>query len=276
MISDLKGESGPKIRLISAARRNKTRKNRMLNSALRPGEVPDHEAAAQLAERFFQGTPREDKRPQQFSLLLTLIISLISFYVIWPSFAKRLDVKQLEQEIYVPGGGAASLRAVAQKKERKRVVRQEMVPQLYPDIKDVKISPDDDPELDIDQDFNNLSVGGSVGDMDTGFGDGYGGPVLNAGTGDVPEPQLIYRVEPDYPDEGRRARVDGFVLIEAIVNTRGDVVNIKVLQAPPAKYGFAEKATEAVVQWKFKPAIYKGRAVNVRIRFQVEFSLIYY
>ncbi|HUX08547.1 MAG TPA: energy transducer TonB [Acidobacteriota bacterium] len=276
MISDLKGESGPQIRLVSAARRIKTRQNRMLNSALRPGEGPDREAAAKLADRFFQGTPSEDKRPQQFSLLITLIITMISFYVIWPSFMKRFDVQKLEQEIYVPGGGAASLRAVTQKQERKRVVRQEMVPQMFPKIKDVTITLDDDPEFDLDQDFDNLSVGDSFGDMDTGFGDGYGGPVLNAGTGDVPEPVLIHRVEPDYPDAGRRARVDGFVLIEAIINTRGDVVNIKVLQAPPAKYGFAEKAREAVEQWKFKPAIYKGRAVNVRIRFQVEFSLIYY
>jgi TonB family protein len=276
MIRDKIADTGPKLRLLSAARRHKTRRNRMLAAVLQEGEGPDREAAAKLAERFFKGDMLEDKRPQQFSLLFTLLITLISFYTIWPSFVQRMDVKKLEQEIYIPGGGAASMKAVARKQERKRVVRQEMIPQLYPAIKDVRIVADDDPKLDVNEDYDNLSIGSGVGDLDTGFGDGFGGPVLNAGTGDVPEPELIYRVEPEYPEAGRRARVDGFVLIEAIVNTRGDVANIKVLQAPPAKYGFAEKAVEAVQQWKFKPAIYKGRAVNVRIRFQVEFSLIYY
>jgi TonB family protein len=276
MIKDKIGDAGSKLRLISAARRQKSRQNRMLAAALQPGEQPDREAAVKLAERFFKGESFEDRRPRQYSLLITLFIALISFYIIWPTFLPRMDIQKLEQEIYIPGGGASAMRAVARKQEHKRVVRQEMIPQLYPDIKDVRIVSDDQPELDVSEDYDNLSIGSGTGDLDTGFGDGYGGPVLTAGTGDVPEPELIYRVEPEYPEAGRRARVDGFVLVEAIVNTRGDVVNTKVLQAPPAKYGFAEKAIEAVEQWKFKPAIYKGRPVNVRIRFQVEFSLIYY
>ena len=268
-------ESSKTINLATSVRKDK--KTRVFSAALGPGETPDLEAAKKLADRFFQGMNREDKRPTQYSLLTTLLLTILAFYMVWPSFVKHLDIQKKDEQIYIPGGGAMSMKAMTQKKpERRRVIRQEMIPQLYPDIKEVQITPDDTPDLDIDYHFDDLATDGSTGTMDTGFGDGFGGPVLTAGMGDVPEPVLIYRVEPDYPDEARRSRVDGFVLLEAIVNKRGDVVNIKVLQSPPAKYGFAEKAREAVQQWKFKPAIYKGQPVNVRIRFSVEFSLLYY
>jgi len=274
VFEDRHSSSGPKLKFISLGR--KPKEKRVFKAALSEGEGPDPSAAAKIAQRFFEGMSAEEKRPQQFSLLLTLVLMMLAFYIVWPSFMKHPVIPKKEQVIYVPGGGAASMRPVTRKKERKRVVRQEMIPQLYPDIKEVRIAPDDSPELEVDYLFDDLEIGGTTGDMDTGFGDGFGGPVLNAGTGDVPEPILIYRVEPDYPDPARKARVDGFVLLEAIINKRGDVVNIKVLQSPPAKYGFAEKAIEAVSQWKFKPSIYKGRPVNVRIRFSVEFSLLYY
>lgn len=268
-------ETNRKINLATSVRREK--KTRVFSAALGEGETPDYEAAKKLADRFFQGMSREEKRPTEYSLLATLLIFIVAFYIVWPSFMKHLDIQKQMDQVYVPGGGAASMKALTQKQQqRKRVVRQEMIPQLYPDLKEVQITPDEIQELDVDYHFDDLATDGSTGMMDTGFGDGYGGPVLNAGVGDVPEPVLIYRVEPDYPDEARRSRVDGFVLLEAIVNKRGDVVNIKVLQSPPAKYGFAEKAREAVEQWKFKPAIYKGQPVNVRIRFSVEFSLLYY
>jgi len=102
------------------------------------------------------------------------------------------------------------------------------------------------------------------------------GPIMRADEEGVTLPELIYRVEPDYPDRARRARrSESLVILQAIVNTRGEVVFFSVLDESPSGYGFADKAVDAVSQWRFRPAIYNGRPVNVIIGFVVEFDLRY-
>lgn len=273
MFDDRFQDSGPTLRLVSAARRE--RPKRIFKAALGKGEGPDHEATRKLVQGYFEGTPEEEKQPLRYSLLTALVLCLIVFYVVWPSFMRHLDIEKRDDKVYIPGGGATSLKALVRKQEQKPIIKQELIPQFYPDFKEVTLISDEDMQVEVDE-WSDLEIDGSVGTADLGYGDGgIGGPILSAGVGDVPEPILIFRVEPDYPDAARRARVDGFVLLEAIVNKRGDVVNVKVLQSPPSRYGFSEKATEAVEKWKFKPAIYRGRPINVRIRFSVEFNLHY-
>ena len=110
--------------------------------------------------------------------------------------------------------------------------------------------------------------GGGVG---PGSGGGIGGGVFRAGGG-VSAPQLIYRVEPEYTEEARKAKYQGTVMIYCVVDIHGAVRDIRVIRS--LGLGLDEKAVEAVLQWKFKPGMKDGRPVPVSAQIEVTFRLL--
>ena len=120
-------------------------------------------------------------------------------------------------------------------------------------------------------------VGGVVGGVIGGVLGGVPGGVLG-GTqdepilvvGDVRPPELIVRVQPEYPEMARRARIEGKVILEAIINAQGDVENVRVLRSIPL---LDNSAIAAVKKWKYKPAVQHGRPVKVFFTVVVTFSL---
>jgi protein TonB len=101
-----------------------------------------------------------------------------------------------------------------------------------------------------------------------------GGPV-RAGLGGVTLPVLIESTKrtPLYPELGRKARLTGSVILEAVVRKDGSVSNIKVLRTPRAGMGFEEAAMDAVKLWRFQPALRNGQAVDAYFTVVVEFEL---
>ena len=81
------------------------------------------------------------------------------------------------------------------------------------------------------------------------------------------------QILPDYPRLARVAGVTGIVLLEAMVRTDGSVDDVKVLQTPDGHLGFAEAATEAVRQWRYRPGMQNGRPVAVRFTVVLDFKL---
>lgn len=109
--------------------------------------------------------------------------------------------------------------------------------------------------------------GGGVG---PGSGGGYGGGVMQPGGG-VSAPVLIYSVDPEFSDEARRAKYQGICVVSLIVDKQGNPQNIRVVRA--LGMGLDQKAEEAVRQYKFKPAYYKGHPVPVLIDVEVNFRI---
>jgi TonB family protein len=97
------------------------------------------------------------------------------------------------------------------------------------------------------------------------------GPPYRVGNG-ITAPERISGAPPVYTEMARRARVMGTVIVEAIIDERGDVTNVRVLKGLPM--GLDRAAVEAVQSWKFKPALMDGRPVKVyyalTVNFQVE------
>ena len=110
--------------------------------------------------------------------------------------------------------------------------------------------------------------GGGVG---PGIGGGIGGGVFRAGGG-VSAPQLIYRVEPEYTEEARKAKYQGTVVLYCVVDIHGAVRNIRVVRS--LGLGLDEKAVNAVRQWKFKSGMKDGRPVPVAASIEVTFRLL--
>jgi len=89
--------------------------------------------------------------------------------------------------------------------------------------------------------------------------------------GNVQPPRIIYRVNPDYPLLAHQAGIQGEVIISAIIDSQGNVVDMKVVSGPPLLYSAAMKA---LGQWKFQPTYLNGEPVaikwNASVRFRIE------
>lgn len=103
-----------------------------------------------------------------------------------------------------------------------------------------------------------------------GSGGGYGGGVMSVGGG-VTAPQVIHSVDPEFSEEARREKYSGSVSIQLIVDANGNPQAIQVVRH--LGMGLDEKAIEAIRQYKFKPAMYQGHAVPVRVVIDVTFRL---
>ena len=112
--------------------------------------------------------------------------------------------------------------------------------------------------------------GGVLGGVVGGTGPGTGEEPLRVG-GEVKAPVLTNRVEPNYPEAARKARMEGVVILEAIITASGSVEEVKVLKSVNPLLDAS--AVRAVQQWRYKPATLNGRAVRVYLTVTVTFNL---
>jgi TonB family protein len=118
--------------------------------------------------------------------------------------------------------------------------------------------------------------GGGIGPgKGPGFGPGEGGGIgggLYRVGGGVSAPVPLYRVEPEYSEEARKAKFQGTVVLSIVVDEQGNPKNFRVVR--PLGLGLDEKAVEAVAKWRFKPAYKDGRPVPVMATVEVNFRLL--
>jgi len=81
---------------------------------------------------------------------------------------------------------------------------------------------------------------------------------------------LSYRVEPTYPPLAQQARIQGVVVLTAIIGKDGNIQNLQVVSGHPI---LAPAAIEAVKQWRYKPFLLNGQAVEVETTVTVNFHL---
>ena len=98
-----------------------------------------------------------------------------------------------------------------------------------------------------------------------------GGGVYKIGGG-VSSPSLLYKVEPEYSEEARKAKFQGTVLLYVEVDEKGLPRNIRVIR--PLGLGLDQKAIEAVEKWKFSPGKKDGKPVAVQAQIEVNFRLL--
>ena len=109
-----------------------------------------------------------------------------------------------------------------------------------------------------------------------GVGPGSGLPaaagtvVWQPGAGIV-APQVLFRVDPKYPESARTARRQGAVVIEAEIATDGSLRSARVVSAPLG-FGLEQSALDAIQSWRFAPARFGDRPVAVNYRWNILFS----
>lgn len=81
---------------------------------------------------------------------------------------------------------------------------------------------------------------------------------------------VVKKVNPEYPPEARRGRIQGTVVMHVIISKAGDVTTIEPVSGDPA---LVPAAIEAVKQWKYKPFLLNGRPFEVDTQILVNFTL---
>jgi protein TonB len=89
--------------------------------------------------------------------------------------------------------------------------------------------------------------------------------------GDVVAPEKINAPQPQYTEIARKARIQGVVIVQAIIDKQGQVTNVKILKGLPM--GLSEEAMAAIKRWTFKPATLNGKPVDVYYNLTVNFRL---
>jgi TonB family protein len=94
------------------------------------------------------------------------------------------------------------------------------------------------------------------------------GPV--AVRADIMQNQIVHKVPPIYPDDAKKARLQGKVQLDAVIGKTGEVEQLKVVSGPKE---LQQSALDAVRQWTYKPFLVNGAPVEVKTTVRVIYSL---
>lgn len=97
--------------------------------------------------------------------------------------------------------------------------------------------------------------------------------IYDVGTPGVSLPTLLRQVKPAYTSEALRNRVQGSVLLAAVVLVDGTVGDVTVLQSLDTTYGLDTQAIIATRQWLFSPGLKDGQPVAVRVTVEMTFTI---
>jgi TonB family protein len=86
----------------------------------------------------------------------------------------------------------------------------------------------------------------------------------------VMQGMVVSKVPPSYPPDARAARIQGSVVIHAVIDKSGNIGNLTVISGHPL---LAQAALDAVKQWKYRPYLLNGNPVEVDTQITVNFSL---
>ena len=128
-------------------------------------------------------------------------------------------------------------------------------------------------------------VEGAIGDR--GARDGVMHSILSSITNIIPPPvrptvarppmishmmegNLIHKIQPDYPPLARQARIQGNVVLHAIIDKDGRVGELQVISGHPL---LVQSALEAVKNWRYQPTQLNGEPVEVDTTITVSFVL---
>ena len=197
------------------------------------------------------------------ALVLHIVVLLINFPEMKKTVIPEKNSKLIVVRKYVPPPPAVERREIVQR----RLTRKVPVPDPTPD----EPEPIREPVPDIQPEPLPPDVEFVIGVPEP---PPPSGPLL-AGVGDVTNPVLLpeTKIEPEYPELARVARLEGNVILQAIVRADGSVGDVQVLRTNRPNMGFEDSAVEAVKQWRYKPATQNGRPVEVYFTVFVEFKL---
>ncbi|MFQ5738149.1 MAG: energy transducer TonB [Acidobacteriota bacterium] len=244
------------------------------------------------------------RKPMRVSAILALLFHILLFVVVFPSFGTT--VFQPTQEVFVikqlarpsklagmegrPEAAPPKPRPVVPKPKPKVVPIPDPTPNAPEPIRKPKIEeiPKVLEELAVDLNIGEVTAppgppsrgGVGRGALDgSGVGDNAGvGPGMGDGSGPfrvgggITNPQVLRQTTPSYTDEAIKSKVQGVVVLEAVIRRNRRADSLKVLRG--LGYGLEQSAIQEIAtNWRFRPGMKDGRPVDVLATIEVSFNL---
>ena len=210
----------------------------------------------------------EDTQSMKVAWIGALIFHFVLFITVFPSMGGAEFVAEEREAVVIKRYKPPTPpKEQPKKKVVKKTASRVPIPDPTPDEPEPIVAEEvefvEDTDMPVDTDF--------VVGMPSG-----GPPVIDQGPmrvgGDIQEPERIVYVAPEYPELARRARMEGFVILQAVIDKQGNVMDVEVLRG--LGLGLDVAAQDAVKQWKYTPTFYNGRPVEVLLTVNVVFQLI--
>ncbi len=258
--------------------------------------VPAHRAPALFAEALLENN--ELKQPKRaYSVVVSVIfqVILLSIAAIIPLlFSQQLDLKQFTRTFLAappppppppPAPTITKLPAAQMKKisliQAGRLVAPTAIPKRIVIVKDEQMP-------QVAEGF------GVPGGVPGGVGGGQAGGVIGGILGGIPStasvpppppavskaplrvggrvkpPRPISTPRPMYPQIARAARIQGDVVIDAVIDTNGNISQMKLISGHPMLVG---AAMEALRQWKYEPTYLDEQPVSIELNVTISFSM---
>ena len=238
------------------------------------------------------------RRPTRVAVAIALLFHIALFLMVFPSFSNQI-FRQTEQVLVLKGLAPAGGGSLPKARPQVRALAPKEQPILVP----IPDPTPNDPEpirrtetLEIQPVVNEMTADLSLGDVNApeGLGGpgGRGGPGTGTGTSAGPgafdgppgtgaypmgypgvvDPILLVKTTPTYTNEAIKAKVQGVVVLQALIRKNGRVDQASVLRG--LGYGLEQQAIkEIVTNWRFRPATYQGNPVDLLATIEVTFSL---
>ena len=206
-----------------------------------------------------------DNKTLRNALIIAAVFHAIFFVVKFPEWQAAAQAEEKKQKIYVVQ--QVRFKQPPPKQEQKipqKKKKKVPIPDPTPDEPEpIRTPEEEEPELDLpDTDL--------VFDIPEGPPPSEpAGPIIVAG--DVVPPEKITAPQPQYTEMARKARIQGVVIVQAIIDKQGEVTNVKVLKGLPM--GLDQAAVDAVKRWRFEPATLNGKPVSVYYNLTVNFRI---
>jgi outer membrane biosynthesis protein TonB len=248
---------------------------------------------AKAEETFLKGmleTPwRQGHRsPAEWALSILLHIAIVSTVVLAPLlYTQVIDLRTFQTMLLVaprPPAAAPPPATVAQRVtkpaihvlEPKAVMAPAMIPAKIRIVRD-----EAPPDPGVDGVIGGVPGGASGGVLGGIIGGTTGAklapppPAVKAGTilrvgGDIKAPREVYKPAPIYPTIAQIAHTQGVVILDALINEHGDVVQAQAIDGPGL---LIPAALAAVLKWKYEPTYLDGVAVSIKMHVVVKFTL---
>jgi periplasmic protein TonB len=116
-------------------------------------------------------------------------------------------------------------------------------------------------------------IGSGTGSgLGPGWGGGTGGGAYRPGSG-IELPRVVREIKPQYTADAMRAKIQGMVVLECVVQADGTVGNVRVVRSLDAVFGLDQEAVKAARQWLFVPGTRQGQPVAVLVTIELTFTL---
>jgi len=165
------------------------------------------------------------------------------------------------------------LRREAEIEEKKREKPEREKPEQAPVTPTLAVAKEEGVVLGLDVEAIAAGIGSEFGSAGGHGGDGsLGGLSFSAGLADR-DPLPLVRVEPQYPPEAQRRKLEGWVQLRFTISTAGSVKDPEVVQSSHSV--FERNALQAVRKWKYQPQMRAGKPAEapdqqVVLRFKLE------